>query len=456
MESNQTKQRVVQKALLFLLVGLGLFVGLAIFHYNNLRAVDSATRQRAESREALLSVRTLLSALKDVESGQRGFVITGLEDYLLPFHSGKAESALAFERFRELLPARVRAGQPPERLQALINERITLAERNILARRQGGFDAAQAKVLSREGKNAMDRLRAQFASIDGLLREEIAHQNHRVDHLHTRALYASISLTAVGTGLIVFAFMWLLREHKRRLKAEQALIGVNVVLEATVASRTREREQVRAEIAVFARRLDSSVEAERRRLAREVHDQVGQVFTALKMTLSHGFGCAGGEALTRVNQIITEGITTARRISAALRPPLLDDMGLGAALDHFARGLCAPEGIVCHVNLRDDARLDATQALQLFRIAQEALTNVLRHARARTIQIDGEVAGPNYRLVIVDDGCGLTGGRADAQGIVNMRERAQLAGGCFTLESGESGGVRIVTEVPLVQGGHAL
>lgn len=456
MGNSEKKHRVELKAVLFLLIGLSLFIGLAVFDYLTLRAVESATGMRAQSREALLQARTLLSAMKDVETGQRGFLITGQEDYLQPFQSGKGESSLAFARYRELLPARVGAQQSPETLLSLIDARIALAESNILARRQAGFDAAQARVLSQEGKRVMDRLRTHIAAVDSLLRMEIAFQNRRVDRLRARGVYAAIALTVVGTGLIVLAFAWLLREHKHRLEAEQALAEANDELEAAVTARTHELEQAHTEIEGFARRLDSSIEAERRRLAREVHDQVGQVFTALKMTLSHGFDCAGDEALAHAGQLITEGITTARRISASLRPPLLDDLGLDAALGHFTHGLCPPAGIVCHVRLSDDARLDPAQALQLFRIAQEALTNALRHARARTVQIDGEVVDSNYRLIITDDGCGLTGVRADAQGIVNMRERAQLAGGRFTLDSREAGGVRIVVEVPLIQGGNTL
>lgn len=443
-------------ALLLLLGGVALFIGMAVFDYRNLRAVESATRLRAESRETLLQARSLLSAIKDVETGQRGFLITGLEDYLQPYRDGKAEAALVFARYRELLPAQVRIRQPPDDLWAEIEARIALADRNIQVRQRAGFDAARARVLSQDGKRVMDALRTRFAVIDDLLRQEIAYQNRRVETLRSRGTYAATGMTGVGVGLILFAFARLLREQRRREEAEQALADINLGLEAAVASRTRELEQARTEIEDYVRRLDSDVETERRRLAREVHDQVGQVFTALKMTLAHGFACAGDEALARANQLISEGITTARRISAALRPPLLDDMGLGAALSHFTQGLCPLAGIVCHVRLRDDTRLDAAQALQLFRIAQEALTNALRHARARTVQIDGEVLGTDYRLVIVDDGCGLTGGRPDAQGIVNMRERAQLAGGHFSLESGESGGVRIVVDVPLVKEGKIV
>lgn len=456
MAIHAASRRPERAALLLLLGGVALFIGLAVFDYRNLRAVESATRLRAESRETLLQARSLLSAIKDVETGQRGFLITGLEEYLQPYRDGKAEVALVFARYRALLPAQVRVRQPPEALWTEIEARIALAERNILARQQAGFEAAQANVLSQDGKRAMDALRVRFTEIDGLLRQEIAFHNRRVETLRTRGIYAASGMTVVGVTLILFAFAHLLREQRRRMAAEQALADTNVGLEAAVAARTHELEQARTEIAGFARRLDSGVEAERRRLAREVHDQVGQVFTALKMTLAHGFACAGDDALGRANQLISEGITTARRISAALRPPLLDDMGLGAALGHFTQGLCPPAGIVCHVRLRDDTRLDAAQALQLFRIAQEALTNALRHAQARTVQIDGEVLGTDYRLVIVDDGCGLTGGRPDAQGIVNMRERAQLAGGHFSLESGESGGVRIVVDVPLVQGGNTV
>ncbi|MCU0842097.1 MAG: PAS domain S-box protein [Thiobacillaceae bacterium] len=208
-------------------------------------------------------------------------------------------------------------------------------------------------------------------------------------------------------------------------------------------------EDSQTQLRRYARELDRSVEQERRRLAREVHDQLGQLLTVMKLRLA---GRPAGEPLrVELDPLLDRSVEVARRISADLRPPMLDDLGLGAALGQLAEGLLAPVGMVVRVALADDHRLPPEQATQLYRIAQEALTNVLRHAAARRLEITGHVAGDAYVLAIVDDGRGFApgAGRAGALGLLGMRERAELAGGVCRVESRPGGGTRVEASLPL-------
>jgi signal transduction histidine kinase len=215
----------------------------------------------------------------------------------------------------------------------------------------------------------------------------------------------------------------------------------------------RERIDVaNRQIASFAAQQDQAIEQERRRVAREVHDQMGQAFTAIRLivqSIPRDAFPAGQEAA--LHQALDMGIASARKITAELRPPLLDDLGLAAALNHLSKELMCSTELACVVDLNDQEQLCGPQALVLYRIAQEALTNILRHADAKIVEIIGYAEGNLYRMSIEDDGSGFVAEtvRQGALGLVSMRERARLMNGECTISSPASGGTRITICLPL-------
>jgi signal transduction histidine kinase len=245
-----------------------------------------------------------------------------------------------------------------------------------------------------------------------------------------------------------------LRERRQRIALELALREANRTLEARVAERTAALESARAQLSRFAAEQERAIEAERRRLSREVHDQIGQVFTALKLILASlprtDFPPGQAEALDRALEM---GIASTRRVTAVLRPPLLDDLGLGAALRHFAEDLGRAAGLAVTVDIADDEGLDEVARLGLFRIAQEAVTNVLRHAAAAKLEISGRRDGDAYLFCIADDGRGYDPAtvRPGAIGIVGMRERAALLGAQCAIAAAPGDGVAITLRLPLRQ-----
>lgn len=211
-------------------------------------------------------------------------------------------------------------------------------------------------------------------------------------------------------------------------------------------------DEARQRIASFAGGQDRAIEQERRRIAREVHDQLGQVFTAIRLIIqSIPRDTFPAEQEAALQQALDMGIASARRITAELRPPLLDDLGLAAALDYFAREVAQTGEVACTVDILDQERLRGPQALTLFRIVQEAVTNVLKHAGASRIDIAGHADGDCYHLRIEDDGCGFdaTLVRQDAMGLTNMRERAGLMNGHCEVAPRPAGGTVVVISLPL-------
>jgi signal transduction histidine kinase len=183
-------------------------------------------------------------------------------------------------------------------------------------------------------------------------------------------------------------------------------------------------------------------EEERRRIARELHDQVGQTLTALKIELDL-------EGRKEASQRVAEVLNQVRNVSELLRPRALDDLGLVPALralaDDFSRRTKIPVAIE-----GDDALGWAPEAaLTLYRVAQEALTNVARHSGAKQAWVRIVREGAACRLVIEDDGHGLPDGLKPHLGLMGMRERVTAAGGTLRLETASKGGLRVEADLPV-------
>jgi PAS domain S-box-containing protein len=214
------------------------------------------------------------------------------------------------------------------------------------------------------------------------------------------------------------------------------------------------RQQLRA----LAARLDAIREDERRTLSREIHDRVGQDLTALKLDLASLRNRLPADPevdkrVARMDTLIDETLATARRVAADLRPVLLEDLGLAAAIEGQARDFQARTGIPWAVAAPTDLPpLDDAAALALYRILQEALTNIARHAQARQVKIALLVADQELVLTVEDDGRGITPaelGRPTSLGLVGMRERALVVGGSVTIAPRRPAGTSVIARVPL-------
>lgn len=205
-------------------------------------------------------------------------------------------------------------------------------------------------------------------------------------------------------------------------------------------------------------RLEDAKEEERRFLAHELHDELGQNLTGLKLQLqlaARGAGVPGADALGTIDELIAR----VRRMSGDLRPPLLDELGLVPALRAFVGAQAELSGVRITLGADEQAehgtRLDRAAENTCFRIAQEAITNALRHASARTMHIRVDRYDGHVALRITDDGKGFdAGSRLTAAassghlGVVGMRERVRTHGGTFHLRSTPGAGTTIDVELP--------
>jgi signal transduction histidine kinase len=238
---------------------------------------------------------------------------------------------------------------------------------------------------------------------------------------------------------------------------------VCVALDMTELVRSREqlarsRERLRA----LARHLNATVEAERTAIAREVHDQLGQALTCVKLDvhrLRDELVRADPEVAARVrpriaamSEIIDESVRTVRKVATDLRPAALDDLGLGAALEALAERFGERTGIRCVVEEADAAPLSPGQSTALYRIAQEALTNVARHAQATRVALRLRAEAGAVVLEIDDDGRGITPSEvaaAHSLGVLGMQERAHEQGASLLIDGAAGRGTTVRVELAL-------
>jgi PAS domain S-box-containing protein len=252
-------------------------------------------------------------------------------------------------------------------------------------------------------------------------------------------------------------------ELEVRFEQRAAILGrMNQELRTEIAERQRAEEQLRLsleQLRALAARLQHVREEERTRVAREIHDELGQACTALKMDLA----LLGRKATKRqtqlrakvdsATQLVNNLIKSLRRLASELRPSTLDDLGLSAALESQAQEFESRTGVRCRVALPlAPIALDSERSTTIFRIFQESLTNVARHAQATHVEARLEKEADHLVFQVRDNGKGLDPGAAKARkslGLVGMQERALLLKGELMIEGVPGVGTTLTLRIPL-------
>jgi two-component system, NarL family, sensor histidine kinase UhpB len=205
-------------------------------------------------------------------------------------------------------------------------------------------------------------------------------------------------------------------------------------------------------------RVLAAQEAERRRIASGLHDEVGQVLTGILLQLDAVAAAADGTRRAKTEEAkrsIRQALEEVRRIAQELRPELLEHLGLVSALTELSRTFSQATGVEVERRFASDLPALSDEAeLAIYRVAQESLTNVARHAQASRVELKLEPGASSVVLRVADDGRGLDAGASQdgRGGLRGMRERAVLFGGALAVKRAEAGGVEVRLEVPAERG----
>ena len=306
-----------------------------------------------------------------------------------------------------------------------------------------GYTKAQAA-----GKIAHEMLCTEFPIPFSEIRDELM----RVGHWE-----GDLIKTARDGRRVVVAGRWALQWGKRDQAPRVLVINSDITeRKRGEESLVLQREQLRA----LAERLQLVREEDRKKVARDLHDQIGQILTAIKMDLSwisRRLPESEGEVLARLKesiQLINDGVKAVRTICSGLRPGVLDDLGLAAAIEWQASEFASRNGVQCLVSVPPvDLHLDGDRATATFRIFQECLTNVIRHAQAKTVRVALCEENENIVLMVEDDGIGFCESNLwnsfGSLGLLGMKERAQFCGGDVQITSSPGKGTTVIVRVPV-------
>ena len=340
---------------------------------------------------------------------------------------------LAVDRLRELVCARAVLIELPSAGGLVVEAASGENADGLLGLR---LDLQRSKAGRTFGRNRPER-------IDSLIDDPEVDQSAPRLLDATAALYVPLSVHGRAVGVMA-AYDKSGSDHRftdADMRLAQAF--ANRVAVAVELSERVGREAVRA--------LIEGQETERKRLARELHDETGQALASIRLGLKELEAQVGADALAAVRALVSSALEDVRRLTVELRPPALDDYGLAAALDRLRAVVMERSEMDIQLTVNPGLKLSPEAETALYRIVQEALTNIVKHAEAASVSIVVTDAGSSVRTLIEDDGKGFDTARVreGALGLVGMRERVGVLGGRLEIQSSPGGGTTIVAEFPL-------
>lgn len=405
----------------------------------NAAGTMDSNEQYARSYEIKRSLTAFQSIITTAESGQRGYLLTGQTAYLEPFTRATRSWRAELDGLRKLIAdngsghsRRIRDLDELESMTASAVERLELT----IARTSQPGPAGEADVVGTDRATAsMDRVRS---VVDRMMKEE----DTRIEALrgevsHDMWLTVGVAVfTTVLTVCVLIGLHALLRRYvAARARAESALVEANQHLNREVEERT-------AELTELSQHLIRIAEEEKAKIARELHDTLGSNLTAINMDLNWISKRLPPQhtdlrdRLQRSLQMLADTVEIKHEVIEGLRPSHLDNLGLAFAMRSHCREFTRRTNVPCDVEVVEDFdELDPARSITLYRIAQEALTNVARHAQAKSVHVQLLREANGIRLRIVDDGVGMPEGatsRPKSHGLVGMRERMRQIGGVIS------------------------
>ena len=426
-----------------LAISLALLAALAIVLLNE-ASYKSGIQTLARAgllADARLASARCLQLLTDAETAQRGYLLTGRDDYLAPYEAARRELPEVLEPTLAYLagggPANAAAA---EQVRALIGDKLGDMGLTISLAQTGKRDAAMSVVTSDIGELGMKKIREAFA----LALKRSADQQTSVRASVYGSLLADRVAIAALTVIAVFVLYLFLRQ-KEAVAAERERHEAQ--LDAQVRART-------ADLRELASHLQAAREAERRALARELHEGLGSLLAVARLELLRlkEAGLPSPAAVEALERRLDEAVALERRLAEALHPSALDTLGLKAALSTLCQATAESLGTPIAEEI-EDVELPPAAALTIYRLVQEALVNIGKYAQASAVRVRLQASGePDGGAVVEvhDNGQGfdVTAVRVAQSDLAALRFRVEAHGGRLAVDSRPGGGTTLQASLP--------
>jgi len=418
------------------------------------------------SELVLVAARTLEGLVIDLETGERGFLLTGEQSFLEPWTAAQRALPGATAQLEGLTRVPVqhaRARALTDHIDSyLMDHSVPVVD---AARR--GDPSARSIATALDGRRRVDAIRAEFDQLRATERDLAATRRDRADTATDRALVAtaaglvgSVVLIVVVSGYLVRAIVAPIRRASAMagdlaggdlaVRMPETGIGEIGALERSFNTMARSLEAGRAELNASRARVVAAGDEARRRIERDLHDGTQQRLVSLGLELrsAQAMVPAGSEELeaqlSRVAQGLAEAAEDLQEMSRGIHPAVLSRGGLGPALKALARRSSVP----VELDLQLDRRLPERIEVAAYYVASEALTNAAKHADPSVIQVEVEATDTAVRLVVRDDGAG--GADPDrGSGLVGLHDRVEAIGGHLEVTSPPGGGTSLLATIPL-------
>lgn len=416
------------------------------------RALDATRGEAAEGMGLQSKVLELQSALHEAESAQRAFLLTRNVDYIPSFRAAVDRLRPLRQQLRESAPLDRTARSRLADFQETVALQEAELHRSMERAQAGDFEAALALIQAPQGRQLAARARAEAVALisSGGLQavSRAAEWEASVDASRSGIL----AIVALNAALIALMALLLIRDTRRARENERIHASYAARLEAEVADRT-------LQLSSLSKYLQTQSEDERAKLASALHDELGGILTPAKMDVTWLEGRVGqrpevAQRLSRLSALLDSGIDVKRRIIENLRPSTLDHLGLAATVRWHVEETCQAAHLECALELDPElGRLPPGLEIALYRVVQESVDNVVRHARARHLTLRLGKREETIVLEVTDDGVGLrhaVDAERQAHGITGMRQRLAAVGGTLEIEQAAEGGTRLRAVVPLL------
>jgi signal transduction histidine kinase len=422
----------------------------------NLDSLKGANELQSQSARVNDKLQYLNVLVTDAEGSLRGYFLSGSESYLGPLRTARAETDARFSQLRALLADNPTQLTNLAQLRTLVDRKFASMDQMLAVYRAGGLRDVVQIAEAADGRSVMDEIRLQVVIIAREQNELLAARTAAFSREYHNAVLLGIGINLAAILVIALFYRLIRRSFFSRVVAQRALQNANETLESMVVLRTEQ-------LSVLSRHLISVAEEEKSRLARELHDEMGANLTAISIDINAVTArlkpaqpeLAG--MLERARATLVDTVQLKRRIVEDLRPSLLDNLGLAAALQSYCEDYARITGLDCEALI--DGDVDAAgpmQAIAVFRIVQEALNNIAKYARARHVIVHLAREAGWLSLEVIDDGVGIEAeavSKPKSHGLLGMRERALLLGGSLQVKRGVNDvGTCVEASIPLDQG----